>query len=88
VTLEGKQVMRRTAAAVGAGVVKLKVTAKGGALKALRRVGKAKVDVKVGFRTTEGGTASVARAIALKLRGSRTGHRPAPAPPRRSAVTE
>jgi hypothetical protein len=66
-TLAGKKVVGRSVKASGAGIAKVKVAAKGGALKTLIRSRKVKVRVTLKFRATEGGRASVSKAIVLHL---------------------
>jgi sugar lactone lactonase YvrE len=66
-TLSGRKVVGRSVKASGAGIAKVKVAAKGGALKTLIRSRKVKVLVKLGFRATEGGRASVSKVITLHL---------------------
>lgn len=56
---------RRAVKASGAGVVEVKVVAKGRALRKLKKTGKVKVAIKLGFRTTEGSDIFVSRAITL-----------------------
>jgi DNA-binding beta-propeller fold protein YncE len=67
-TLTGKNVVRRTVKASGVGIAKLKVVAKGKALKALRKTGKVRVGITVKFVATEGATASTSRSITLRRR--------------------
>jgi DNA-binding beta-propeller fold protein YncE len=67
--LFGKNVAHRSVRSSGAGIAKLKVQAAGGALKALRATGKAKLKLQVKFVTSEGGVAKKHRAATLHLRG-------------------
>jgi DNA-binding beta-propeller fold protein YncE len=64
-TLTGKKVVRRSVKASGAGIAKVKVAAKGGALKTLIRSHKVKVRFGLSFVAAEGGRASAAKAIVL-----------------------
>ena len=66
--LSGPEVVRRSVKTAGAGVAKLKVVAKGEALKALRRTGKAKVRVVINFVTGEGSVATTSRSVVLHLK--------------------
>jgi DNA-binding beta-propeller fold protein YncE len=68
VYLSGKQVVRDSVRSSGAGIAKLKVAAKGGALKTLRATGKAKLGIKLKFVTSEGGVATSSHSITLHLR--------------------
>jgi DNA-binding beta-propeller fold protein YncE len=67
-TLTGKEVVRRTVKASGAGVVKLKLATKGKARKRLMKTGKVKVAIKLGFRSTEGAETFISRAVTLAHR--------------------
>jgi hypothetical protein len=69
-TLSGREVVRREATAAAAGVARLKVASKGGALKALVASGRVKVHVSLRFVPTDGPTATAARAIVLRRRSS------------------
>lgn len=71
VTLTGKKVVRRSVKTAGAGIAKLKVAAKGKALKALRKTGKVKVKFAVKFVATEGASASKSRSVTLRLAAKR-----------------
>ncbi len=64
-SLSGKKVVPRSVKASGAGIAKLKVASKGGALKTLIRSGKVRVRLTVKFLATEGARASATRAITL-----------------------
>jgi DNA-binding beta-propeller fold protein YncE len=64
-TLGGKKVVRRSVKASGAGIAKVKVAAKGGALKTLIRSHKVKVRFALRFLATEGGKATVTRTVVL-----------------------
>jgi hypothetical protein len=67
--LYGKNVARRSVRSSGAGIAKLKVAAKGGALRTLRATGKAKLRLQLKFVTSEGGIARKSRAATLHLHG-------------------
>ncbi|HJZ38480.1 MAG TPA: hypothetical protein VJ204_19575 [Solirubrobacterales bacterium] len=67
VTLRGTKVVRDSVKAAGAGVVKLKVVAKGGTARELLRDGKARVRVRLTLVTADGGIASKSRALVLRL---------------------
>ena len=65
--LYGRNVMRDSVHSSGAGIAKLKVAAKGVALKSLRATGKVTLKMQLKFVTSEGGVANKSRAVTLHL---------------------
>ena len=72
-TLTGKKVVKRSVKTSGAGIAKLKVASKGGALKTLIKAGSVKVRIRIGFLATEGARVSVTRKITLRRAGGGRG---------------
>jgi hypothetical protein len=72
-TMTGKKVVRRSVKASGAGIAKLKVASKGGALKTLIKAGEVKVRITVRFLATEGARASATRKLTLHRLGDGRG---------------
>ena len=72
-TMTGKKVVRRSVKASGAGIAKLKVASKGGALKTLIKAGKVKVRITLRFLATEGARAAATRKLTLRRLGGGRG---------------